>query len=37
MTNGEFKIESQVGEGTKVSFKVPDSVLGVSDSILAEK
>ena len=37
MTSGEFKIESQVGEGTKVSFKVPDSVIGISDSNLAEK
>jgi two-component system sensor histidine kinase DegS len=35
MTSGEFNIESQVGEGARVSFKVPDSVLGVSDSNLA--
>ncbi|UCD98673.1 MAG: ATP-binding protein [Chloroflexota bacterium] len=31
MASGEFNIDSQVGEGTRVSFKVPDSVLGVSD------
>lgn len=30
MTSGEFNIESQVGEGTKVSFKVPDSISGAS-------
>ncbi len=30
MTSGEFKIDSQIGEGTKVSFKVPDSILGTS-------
>ncbi len=30
MTSGEFKINSQVGEGTRVSFRVPDSILGAS-------
>jgi two-component system sensor histidine kinase DegS len=35
MTSGEFTVESQIGEGTKVSFKVPDSILGVNDTNLA--
>ena len=35
MTSGDFAIESQIGEGTKVSFKVPDSILGVNDTNLA--
>jgi len=35
MTSGEFNIESQIGEGTKVSFKVPDSVLGANHANLA--
>jgi len=37
MTSGEFNVESQVGEGTRVSFNVPDSIFGVSDSNLANK
>jgi two-component system sensor histidine kinase DegS len=35
MTSGEFNIESQIGEGTRVSFKVPDSVIEVNDTNLA--
>jgi len=35
MTNGEFNIESKHGEGTKVTFKVLDSVVGSSDANLA--
>jgi two-component system sensor histidine kinase DegS len=35
MTNGDFEIDSRIGEGTRVSFKVPDTILGVSDTNLA--
>jgi two-component system sensor histidine kinase DegS len=35
MTNGEFRIESMLGEGTKVTFKVLDSLVGSSDANLA--
>jgi signal transduction histidine kinase len=35
MSSGEFNLASQIGEGTRVSFKVPDSILGVRDPNLA--
>ena len=35
MISGEFDLASQIGEGTRVSFKVPDSILGVRDPNLA--
>ena len=35
MINGEFAVESQIGEGTMVRFKVPDSVLVVNNTNLA--
>jgi two-component system sensor histidine kinase DegS len=35
MTNGDFNIESKPGEGTKVTFKVLDSVAGSNDANLA--
>lgn len=35
MAGGEFEIESKSGEGTRVAFQVPDSVLGVGESDLA--
>jgi len=35
MIRGEFDIDSQIGEGTRIAFRVPDSVLGESDPNLA--
>jgi two-component system sensor histidine kinase DegS len=35
MARGNFEITSQIGDGTQVVFKVPDSLTGVSDSSLA--
>ena len=35
MARGNFEIDSQIGDGTQVVFKVPDSLTGVSDSSLA--
>jgi two-component system sensor histidine kinase DegS len=35
MAGGEFIVESKSGEGTRVSFQVPDSVLGATERNLA--
>ena len=35
MARGNLEISSQIGDGTQVMFKVPDSLTGVSDSSLA--
>jgi len=35
MIRGEFEIDSQIGEGTRIAFRVPDSVLGDNDPNLA--
>lgn len=35
MAGGEFEIESISGEGTRVSFEVPDSIMGDAESNLA--
>jgi two-component system sensor histidine kinase DegS len=35
MAGGEFEVESKSGEGTRVAFQVPDSVLGASERNLA--
>lgn len=36
MTGGNFEVDSRLGEGTRVSLRVPDSVLGDNDSSLAQ-
>jgi two-component system sensor histidine kinase DegS len=35
MAQGNLEINSQIGDGTKITFKVPDSFTGVSDASLA--
>jgi two-component system sensor histidine kinase DegS len=36
MTGGNFEVDSRLGEGTRVSLRVPDSILGDNDSNLAQ-